>query len=131
MKALLITHDSQLQAEIAAQGAARMPPVTLVAVRSRLRDALERVLPDNPALVIVDASGLDEDEAELLVRLAKLYPGATFMLLTRDQQQNLLIRAMRAGVREVLQLPLVHSAFHDAINRIADAANAGKVDTGE
>jgi pilus assembly protein CpaE len=131
MKALLITHDSQLQAEIAAQGAARMPPVKVVAVRSRLRDAIERVLPDNPALVIVDASGLDEDESELLVRVAKLYPGATFMLLTRDQQQSLLIRAMRAGVREVLQLPLVHSAFHDAINRIADNANAGKLCDGK
>ena len=43
---------------------------------------------------------------------------AYFMLLTREPQQDLLIRAMRAGMREVLQLPLVHRAFHEAMDRI-------------
>ena len=40
------------------------------------------------------------------------------MLLTRGQQQDVLIRAMRAGMREVLQLPLVHKAFHEAMDRV-------------
>jgi pilus assembly protein CpaE len=53
------------------------------------------------------------------------------MLLTRDPQQDLLIRAMRAGMREVLQLPLVHRAFHEAMDRIEVAAGLSSVREGK
>jgi pilus assembly protein CpaE len=53
------------------------------------------------------------------------------MLLTRDPQQDLLIRAMRAGMREVLQLPLVHRAFHEAMDRIEVAAGLSPVREGK
>ena len=122
MKALMISQDSLLHAEVAAQGSARMPAVQLVASRNGLREAVERPTPEPPELVIVDASGLAADEVELVERLCKLYPDSSFMLLTREAQQDLLIRAMRAGMREVLQLPLVHRAFHEAMDRIEIAA---------
>jgi pilus assembly protein CpaE len=118
MKALMISRDNELQADVAAQGSARMPPVRLVATRLGLRDAVERILPEPPELVIFDASDVAPDETELVERLAKHYPRASFMLLTRAPQQDLLIRAMRAGMREVLALPLVHRAFHEAMDRI-------------
>ena len=118
MKALMISRDSLLHAEVAAQGSARMPAMQLVASRNGLRDAVERQLPEMPDLVIVDASDAAPEETELLERLGKLYSSSSFMLLTREPQQDLLIRAMRAGMREVLQLPLVHSAFHEAMSRI-------------
>ena len=118
MKALMISRDSLLHAEVAAQGSARMPAMQLVASRNGLRDAVERQLPEMPDLVIVDASDAAPEEMELLERLGKLYSSSSFMLLTREPQQDLLIRAMRAGMREVLQLPLVHSAFHEAMSRI-------------
>ncbi|SHH40766.1 AAA family ATPase [Massilia sp. CF038] len=122
MKALLITRDNALHAEIASQGAARVPPLNLAATRASMRDALDRPVPDAPALVIVDASDFEPSEADMLERLTKHYPDASFMLLTHEHQQDLLIRAMRAGVREVLQLPLVHRAFHEAMDRIAAVA---------
>ena len=122
MKALLISKDSLLRAEIVAQGAARMPAVQLAASRSGLRDAVERQWPEVPELVILDASDVVAEEGELVERLSKQYPASTFMLLTREPQQDLLIRAMRAGMREVLPLPLVHRAFHEALDRIAVAA---------
>jgi len=118
MKALMISRDSQLHAEIAAQGAARLPPLRVLGARHDLRDAVEHILPEPPDLVLIDASGADTIEAELLERLARHYPGAAFLLLTGEQQQEVLIRAMRAGVREVLQLPLVHRAFHEALDRL-------------
>jgi pilus assembly protein CpaE len=131
MKALIISKDSLLHAEIAAQGSARMPPVQLVASRKGLRDAVERQLPEVPELVVLDASDIAADEGELVERLSKQYPSATFMLLTRDPQQDLLIRAMRAGMREVLPLPLVHRAFHEAMDRIEVAAGLSPVREGK
>lgn len=118
MKALMISRDGPLHEEVAAQGAARMPVLRLLERRASLREAVERALPEPPELVIVDASDIDADDAELFERLARLYPAAVLMLLTRGQQQEVLIRAMRAGMREVLQLPLVHKAFHEAMDRV-------------
>lgn len=122
MRALLISRDPQLHAEIASQGAARVPPLHIAAGRDSLRDALDRPLPEQPGLVIVDAADADAADADLLERLTRHYAAAHFMMLTDNHQPELLIRAMRAGVREVLQLPLVHRALHEAIDRIAASA---------
>jgi pilus assembly protein CpaE len=118
MKTLLISRDSLLHEELAAQGAARVPPLQFGATRANLRDALERVV-DAPELVIIDANDGDTDDAGLLDRLCRQYPASNYILLTGAvQHHELLIRAMRAGVREVLPLPLVHQAFHEALDRI-------------
>jgi pilus assembly protein CpaE len=123
MKALLISRDNALHAELASQGAARVPPLLIGATRASLRDTLERLPTEAPALVIIDASASEPADADLLDRLGKHFSSTSFMLLTGAvQQQDLLIRAMRAGVREVLQLPLVHHAFHEALDRIANFA---------
>ena len=131
MKALLISRDSALHAEIASQGAARVPPVNLIATRAGMREALDRLASEAPALVIVDASDFEASEGDLLERLSKHYPAASFMLLTREHQQDLLIRAMRAGVREVLHLPLVHRAFHEAMDRVAATAGVTSMRDGK
>jgi pilus assembly protein CpaE len=121
MRALLISRDSNLHAELAAQGAARMPPLHLASTRASLREALDRLDSEPLQLVIVDASATDPSEAGLLERLGRQYPSAQLMLLTDQHQPDLLISAMRAGVREVLQLPLVHRALHEAMDRVAAA----------
>jgi pilus assembly protein CpaE len=124
MKALLISRDSELLAEIAAQGGARVPPLNLCSSRASVREALERVSSSAPTLLIIDARDSDAGEGDLLERLCKAYPGASVMLLAGDQRPELLIRAMRAGVREVLPLPLSHGAFHEALDRINAVAGA-------
>ena len=131
MKALLISRNSQLYAEIASQGAARVPPLNLGAVRASLREALDRPEADAPQLVIVDATDTEPSEAALLERLGRQYPEAHLMLLTDQHQPELLIRAMRAGVREVLQLPLVHRAFHESMDRISTAAGVSSLRDGK
>jgi len=131
MKALLISRDSQLYAELASQGAARVPPLNLGAVRASLREALDRPESDAPQLVIVDATETEPSEAALLERLGRQYPEAHLMLLTDDHQPDLLIHAMRAGVREVLQLPLVHRAFHESMDRISAAAGVSNLRDGK
>jgi pilus assembly protein CpaE len=131
MKALLISRNAALYAEIASQGVARVPPLNLVASRTSLRDALERTVTEALELVIIDASGAGAEDADLLERLTRHHTSANFILLTSDQHPELLIRAMRVGVREVLQLPLVHRAFHDAMDRIAATAGVGALREGK
>ncbi len=57
MKALMVSADGLLHAEIATQGAARMPGLQLVATRTGLREAVERPLDELPELAIVDGIG--------------------------------------------------------------------------
>jgi pilus assembly protein CpaE len=131
MRALLISRDAQLHADIASQGAARVPPLHVAAGRTGLRDALDRPLAEHPGLVIVDAGDTDAADADLLERLTRHYAAAHFMLLTDNHHPELLIRAMRAGVREVLQLPLVHRALHEAMDRIAASAGVASMRDGK
>jgi pilus assembly protein CpaE len=131
MKALLISRDTQLYAEIASQGAARVPPLNVAASRASLRDALDRPLAEAPGLVIVDTSEADVADGDLLERLTRHYAAAHFMLLTDNHHPDVLIRAMRAGVREVLQLPLVHRALHEAIDRIVASAGVASARDGK
>jgi len=131
MKIVMISRDSALQAQVAALGAARTPAAQVVAVRGGLRDAIDRPPPDAPQLLIFDASGAEAAEAELLGRLDRHYGGATVLMLTRGPQQDLLIRAMRAGLREVLQLPLAERGFHDALDRIGAGMGAGHARDGK
>ncbi|MDN4057037.1 AAA family ATPase [Massilia sp. YIM B02769] len=131
MKALLISRDSLLYADIASQGAVRVPPLNVANSRVSMREALDRPLAEAPGLVIVDAGAGAPDDADLLERLARQYPEAQFMLLTGEHHTQLLIRAMRAGVREVLQLPLAHRAFHESMDRIAAAAGVGQLREGK
>jgi pilus assembly protein CpaE len=130
MKALLISRNTALAADIASQGAARVPPLHVSASRASMRDALDRPA-DALDLVVIDASGAEAADADLLDRLTRHHGSAQFMLLTDDQHPELLIRAMRVGVREVLQLPLAHRAFHEAMDRIATTAGVGTLREGK
>ena len=131
MKALLISRDAQLYAEIASQGAARVPPLNVVSSRVSLHDALERPSADSFELVIVDVSAVDAADGDLLERLTRHHVAARFMLLTDNHHPDILIRAMRAGVREVLQLPLMHRALHEAIDRMAASAGIASARDGK
>ena len=123
MNTLLISRDGPLHDELAAQGAARVPPLRIGAIRASLRDALDRVLAELPELVIIDARDGAGADAGLLDRFCKQHASAQFILLTGAiEQHDLLIGAMRAGVREVLLLPLVHHAFHEALDRITQTS---------
>src|SRR5205085_3204815 len=86
---------------------------------------------DHPGLVIVDTSEAAAADGDLLARLTRHYAAAHFMLLTDNHHPELLIRAMRAGVREVLQLPLVHRALHEAIDRVAASAGVASTRDGK
>jgi pilus assembly protein CpaE len=103
----------------------------VAASRASLRDALDRPLAEAPGLVIVDTSEADVADGDLLERLTRHYAAAHFMLLTDNHHPDLLIRAMRAGVREVLQLPLVHRALHEAIDRIVASAGVASARDGK
>jgi pilus assembly protein CpaE len=123
MKVLIISDNVSLHTEISAINGARSLPFSVAAMQgeSGASKAMPAELPD---IVIFDASRIDIHAAGTLERFSVQYPQAVLVLLTADQSPDFLIRAMRAGVREVLTLPLDHKAFNAAIDRVAQKASA-------
>ena len=98
--------------------------------------SLERVLAvaelgDIDVLVLAQ-DDLDSQDVERLERLGLGLPATAFILVSPLQTPELLMQAMRAGVREVVPSPPAAASLYPALRRIADkrdshANAAGKV----
>jgi len=73
-----------------------------------------------PDVLVVDQPRADEGELEGLERLGLLFPRMSFIVLSGDLSQDFLLRAMRAGVREVLSAVPQPAALAQALDRIAE-----------
>ena len=73
-----------------------------------------------PDVLVVDQPRADEGELEALERLGHLFPRMSFVVLSGDLSQDFLLRAMRAGVREVLPAIPQPAALAQALDRIAE-----------
>jgi pilus assembly protein CpaE len=81
---------------------------------------------DAPQLVIVN---LDPGAHESLKRIAHLprqHSAISFFLMSQVLDANLLMEAMHHGVREFIPLPMSVDKFTAALDRVSQAANAGK-----
>ena len=73
-----------------------------------------------PDVLVVDQPRAEEGELEALERLSHLFPRMSFIVLSGDLSQDFLLRAMRAGVREVLPATPQPAALAQALDRIAE-----------
>lgn len=73
---------------------------------------------DGSALLLLDCSRDAHAELEALEEIAVRYPRMTTVLLLNQESPDVLLRALRMGVREVLKLPLHKDEFVSAIERI-------------
>ena len=82
--------------------------------------------PDAPIVVVIN---LDPNPQEMLQRISALprqFPQAHFFLMSQTLDPNILMDAMRIGVREFIPLPISPEKFATAIERVAQAAGMGK-----
>lgn len=118
MKALVISSDVELKTRIGKILGMRNPPIVMLSeVPSMLQNGGVTAIM-KPDLVLVDATDHEQHKLAMLEKLALQYPQAALVLLATHQSSDLLIAAMRAGVREVLTLPLAHEQFEEALDRI-------------
>jgi pilus assembly protein CpaE len=71
-----------------------------------------------PDALILETNGANDSEFDSLSRLNLTHPSITLVLLSADQSPELLLHAMRAGVREVLPSPASRDALNAAIGRV-------------
>jgi pilus assembly protein CpaE len=84
---------------------------------ARLSTLADDAVPD---VLIVDQPRVDEDDLDQLERLGQLFPRMAFIVLSHDLSQDFLLRAMRAGVREVMPAAPSAADMSLALDRIAE-----------
>ena len=124
MNAFLLSSDGELRAQINRLCAQKTPPITLLsALPSMHRDVLPPIS-GQPDLVIFDANSYPHQSEAMLSRMTETFPLATVVLLSSDRSPDFLISVMRAGVREVLSLPLVTEELDAALDRLSHKVKA-------
>ncbi len=117
MNALMLTTDQDLKLKLQRLCAAMSPPITFVRdMPSMLR--LDPVAMTAPDLVFFDARGEQREVVSSLERITERHPGAMTVLMVPDQSPDLLIAAMRLGVREVVRFPINFEELEVAVQRI-------------
>jgi pilus assembly protein CpaE len=82
---------------------------------AELRNFASRTPPD---ILVVESDREGRADLDALERASQHFPGMNFILLTREQNSDFLIQAMRAGVREVLPFPVSAEAFQSSVSRL-------------
>jgi pilus assembly protein CpaE len=119
MNAFILSNDDELRASITRLCANRNPSIAILpALPGMPKDGLP-AMAGQPDLVIIDASSFSDGAAGMLPRAAERYPQAVIILLSSDRSPEYLIAAMRAGVREVLALPLAGNELNTALDRLS------------
>lgn len=124
MKAFIISTNADLIALITRACERQQPPVVAMPGLLNMHTEAGFSAPALPDIVIIDSSSFPGEGAAMLERLAQQFPKAVMMLLSSDQSSEKLIVAMRAGVREVLPLPVLQSDIEIALERIAQKIDA-------
>ncbi|MPW17841.1 AAA family ATPase [Paraburkholderia sp. CNPSo 3157] len=83
---------------------------------------------DGVDLLILDGAHLTQQDFDALLAIATKHADLTCMLLTPSPSTDLLIRAMRAGVRDVQPWPADPEDLRRAVERIATKTNGTRRD---
>ncbi len=124
MNAFILSTDSELRTLVNRICASRKPAVTVLSALPSMNTETVLTTSGQPDLVIFDASSYPAEGLGMLQKLAELFPQAGIMLLSSDRSPEYLIGAMRAGVREVLPLPLSVIDLDAALDRFMQKFSA-------
>jgi pilus assembly protein CpaE len=80
-------------------------------------NALEQMR-DLSDLLIINGALAEDGGLDTLERLGQLHPETAFIVVSDNQSPDFLMRAMRAGVREIVPCPIVDEQFLAAVARI-------------
>ncbi|HQR98922.1 MULTISPECIES: AAA family ATPase [unclassified Polaromonas] len=125
MKATIISRTGSLLEELRSAAEAEGYEVAQALLRKG-NQPLSSLLADMGGdLLIVDSAGAEPgDDLVTLEALTRTHPSLAVIMLSTSGDANVLIAAMRAGVREVLQSPPKAGELTDALRHVAQRQQA-------
>ncbi|WP_048440727.1 AAA family ATPase [Caenimonas sp. SL110] len=118
MKAILICASQGLLDELGRAVQAAGHQVAHAIVR-KPGEALQTLVPDEAVdLLVIDSGRAPQGDLDFLARLTQARPALAVVMLSGNRDSDLLIAAMRAGVREVLPAQPAAAEFAAALSRL-------------
>lgn len=123
MDLVFVSRNRQRLTDIGIMLQALEEPMRLTAVEGGLDRLATLPADQEPDLLLLDSQGESGGELDKIEWLNHLYPTMAVIILSETQTPEFLLRAMRAGVREVLPHPITAAALIAAVSRAAKKAN--------
>lgn len=117
MNVLIVSENLDLINQVKSFDEGKDQQIQISGLRNNLLNASQTISTQLPDIVLVDTSANQASEMDLIERFKLQHPNITFMMLSNDQSSDLLLKAIRTGVSEVIMLPISESSFFDAIDR--------------
>ena len=121
---LLVAVPDERSAAIVEALAAELEGIRVVWVAQRTGDVETGIARSRPDAVLLHEGIGPVPVLELARELTSLNPAVAFLLMADGATPDLLHRALRAGMRDVLPLPLTVDALSDALARAGDWSRA-------
>ena len=131
MKATLISRTRSLLEELRRAAEAEGYDITQALLRKGSQPLSSLLADMSGDLLIVDSADAEPgDDLATLEALTRTHPSLAVIMLSTSGDANVLIAAMRAGVREVLQSPPKAGELADALRHVAQRQQAGPSEAG-
>lgn len=117
MKVLLLSDDIRVLDIIKNYDGLASKGIRLLPERGNLINASQRIATEMPDVVMLEVSGADSKEFELVEHFKTVYKNMAFMMLSADTSSELLLKAIRVGFSEVIPLPLNEQTITHALTR--------------
>ncbi|HEX8873533.1 MAG TPA: AAA family ATPase, partial [Nitrosospira sp.] len=117
LKITVIAQDWQYPNDIQKFLAEADKPYPLVAMVGGMQQVVAVAEQDRPDLLILEVPRLDAVELQILSHVTSRFPDLGVVMLCPDQSPEFLIEVMRAGIREVLPIPLTQNVLIEAVER--------------
>jgi pilus assembly protein CpaE len=117
MKITVIAQDWQYPNDIQKFLAEAGKPYPLVAMIGGIEQVVAVAEQDRPELLILEGQFFDPAALQILSHVTSRFPDLGIVMLCREQSPEFLIEVMRAGIREVLPIPLTHDVLIEAVER--------------
>ena len=117
LKITVIAQDWQYANDIRKFLADAGKPYPLVAMLGGIQQVVAVAEQERPDLLVLEGHALGHTELQILSYVTSRFPDLGVFMLCPDQSPEFLIEVMRAGVREVLPVPLSRSVLIEAVER--------------
>lgn len=117
MKITVIAQDWQYPNDIQTFLAEADKPYPLVTMVGGMQQVVAVAEQDRPDLLILEVQRPGAMELQILSHVTSRFPDLGVFVLCPDQSPEFLIEVMRAGIREVLPIPLTQNVLIEAIER--------------
>lgn len=118
LKLLLLAPSSETLAALPRQlppGGEQVETSSVVGGVSQLVSEIDRIRPD---LIVANLPEVADGALQDIERALLASPATSIVLLSPDRSPDFLLKAMRAGVREVVPTPLADGELHEAYQRV-------------